>query len=804
METPSQVKPTANDRRDKLRLSELIHIIKLRRRYLIAFTLLTVLGTLVRQFAYVPVFTAEARVQVTMPHNSALSKITGSDLISSLSEGGDHEQILKYTSYLRSMSFYISVAEVLKFRPEYSKMNLTRPSELSILKSMFWDHFIKTKFGRQDSRQFHDDSTIEPVLVPVEKLAGILYGITKIEHDGIRAITFAVTTLDPYTSMVISNLAAEAFSKLTGESDQYEVDEMQRFVEERLKETAEKLKKDELELIGFKQKNNIISIHDDTRVYSDRLNRLESQIETSKLSVQENERLISYYEKKISRKEKALLQDGTMIIPAQDTSNLRTTLENLRRQKFLMSTQGYGEDHWRMIDLTKAISETTEKLKTEISGAQPVAAADSESHMSTDAMRAKVEELRSANKILSNRIEAVAKGKEELVGTMSNLPADTQKLLTLTQNVNLQYDLYSSLKKKLQDIEMQRMGLKARVKIELLSRLPGPTPRPGVLGLLLFAIVAGLFFGCVVAVIVEMLDSTVKHRSDLEECELQMLGNLPFIETPDAGSTLAEESFRTSLLVCSNQPDSAEAMAFKYIRAQLADVRTSDGKSARALTITSPDRAEGKSFFSTNMAVCMAQLDKKVILLDCDFRNPSTHKYLGFEPRDGLTGLLTMNMTLSDVLLSNVRPNLDVLPAGWAHPNPTELISNDKFRLLLKHLKTKYDYIIIDAPPTVFMVDAAVMGAVSDGVILVANYRQTSKDALMMAHRKILQISHRRAFGVLNAVKDIHEYTSYYVMPYMAAKGGKNVPYGIDKGGKNGVARTELDRFEELLNQKAS
>lgn len=791
-------------RKEGMRFAELWHIIKLKKRYPIVFSILMTLGMLTGRFTHIQTYTASSSLVLLEAKESAsLAQVAGADILNAVSDDkrAEYDQLNKYVAYLRSSTFYLSLAEYLKFRPEYQKLNLTRPKELKIFSRKFWDHFYVTRIGGQKSIDYHDEK-IEPVLIPVEHLAEILANLMKVEHDNERFMFIQATTLDPYTSMVIANSAAEVFNNTMRENDQNEITEIQQFVADRIKDTGERLKRDELELVAFRQRNNIIS-NMDNNLSASRLASVENELATSRLKQQETERLIRYYEEKLAERQKAIINGDPVVgRPDQNTSSLSQRLEDLRRQKFLLESQGYGQGHWRAAEIDSAIAKISTMLKTKLQSNQD----DSNSIESMDSatIQAKLEQLKSANEVVKSKIEAAEKVRGELVQTMASLPAEQQKLVNLTNNVKLSFELYSNLKKRLQEIEIQRIALKARVKIEQLSGIPGPSPLPSLVAQLMFAALAGLFFGCIVIVVLEMLDSTVKHRTDLEDCELSVLGTVPKIESKIA-TLLGSDAFRPDLLICESQPESAEAMAFKYIRAQLSTMRGSDGKPAQSITITSADRSEGKSFIASNLAVSLAQLEKKVILLDCDFRNPSVHKYLGYENSDGLTSLLTMNAQLSDVVFGSKVPNLDIIPAGWPNPNPTELVCNEKFRILVKFLKSKYDYVIIDAPPASFVVDAPVMAGIADGVVLVASYRKTRRDALLMAHKKILQISHKRVHAVLNNVTEIHEFTTYYVMPYMSgSNGGKKIPYGAGSGPVDKASKEELAKFEENLGKKKS
>lgn len=276
----------------------------------------------------------------------------------------------------------------------------------------------------------------------------------------------------------------------------------------------------------------------------------------------------------------------------------------------------------------------------------------------------------------------------------------------------------------------------------------------------------GLFLGSVGVILLEFTNTSIKHGSDIEACDLTILGNIPHVESK-IGAYIKPGEVNSDLLVCDTRPNSVEAMAFKYVREQIRVQTNSQGKPVKSVTITSADKSNGKSFMASNLSVSLARLDKKIALLDCDFRIPAVHKYFNLPVKEGLTTILGRPDLAYEDLISKTRiKNLDILPAGLAHPSPTELISGDKFKTLLSKLSEVYDYIIIDAPPAVYVADAPVLASMSDLVIIIATYRRTTRGQLLMAHRKIFQISHKRAYAILNKVPVIaHEYQPYVVTP---------------------------------------
>jgi capsular exopolysaccharide synthesis family protein len=167
----------------------------------------------------------------------------------------------------------------------------------------------------------------------------------------------------------------------------------------------------------------------------------------------------------------------------------------------------------------------------------------------------------------------------------------------------------------------------------------------------------------------------------------------------------------------------------------------------KALTITSSTHSEGKTITSINLSISMAHdLNKKrILLVDADLRRASITRYLGLDEHPGLADLILDGLNLDDALLNIGIENLTILPAGKIPHNPAEILGSPKMSGLISLLKTKYDYIIFDSPPIISVTDAGVIGAQTDGVIMVIKANKTQKGVvkhseslLKQAHAKIL------------------------------------------------------------------
>ena len=215
-------------------------------------------------------------------------------------------------------------------------------------------------------------------------------------------------------------------------------------------------------------------------------------------------------------------------------------------------------------------------------------------------------------------------------------------------------------------------------------------------------------------------------------------------------------------LIVQNNPKSPISETYRVIRTNIQFAGA--GKQLKYIAFTSRVPGEGKSTTISNLALTMAQDGKKVLLIDNDLRKPLQHKVFGLLNK-GLTNIIAMGLTFDEVVNKDVFPNLDVLPSGPIPPRPSELLGAEKMSDILKEVGEKYDFILLDLPPILAVTDAAIVGHMADGIVLVVRSGITAPEEAKEA-KKRLEAGHANILGVvLNGVpteKKGYGYGYYY------------------------------------------
>jgi chain length determinant protein tyrosine kinase EpsG len=173
-------------------------------------------------------------------------------------------------------------------------------------------------------------------------------------------------------------------------------------------------------------------------------------------------------------------------------------------------------------------------------------------------------------------------------------------------------------------------------------------------------------------------------------------------------------------LVALNQPFGVQAESFRAIRSQIMMRLFNEGQDRRAIAVVSPDGGDGKSFFSANLAVTLAQLGGRTLLVDADMRGPRQHQIFGIDNNAGLSGILSGRAEAKVIQQVAGVPSLFVLPVGITPPNPLELVERPAFGLLIRELLSKFDHVVVDTPAAQYGSDCAVIAARCGAALVVA------------------------------------------------------------------------------------
>ena len=213
-------------------------------------------------------------------------------------------------------------------------------------------------------------------------------------------------------------------------------------------------------------------------------------------------------------------------------------------------------------------------------------------------------------------------------------------------------------------------------------------------------------------------------------------------------------------IISYNDPKSVISEQYRAIRTNIE--YSNVDQNTKTILVTSSDKNEGKTTTVSNLAVSFANLNKKVLLIDCDLRNASIHKMFRLNNIYGLTDILAKDRAVDKCIQETELENLYVLTAGAIPPNPAEILSSEKMKNLIEDLKNMYDYIFIDTPPIGLVTDAGVLSSFTDGVVLVVKSESVEKKYLEETKKKLDAVDARILGAILNSYKSEQKDYNYY------------------------------------------
>jgi capsular exopolysaccharide synthesis family protein len=337
--------------------------------------------------------------------------------------------------------------------------------------------------------------------------------------------------------------------------------------------------------------------------------------------------------------------------------------------------------------------------------------------------------------------------------------------------------LYEGLMTKLKETALSAGLRSSNIRVVDPAMIPSTPARPAKTRNVALAFIIGLVGGISLALLREYVDNTVKTPDDIESlARLPSLAVVPQFTNSNGSSksrllpgTSSNGHEKRIELVAQHLPKSQMSEAFRALRTSL--LLSQADHAPQVILVTSALPREGKTTAAANLAVTLAQLGDRTVLLDADLRKPGIGRLLnlGSGKYAGLSSYLAGASSLDLVTVPHpVVPNLSAIPTGPLPPNPADLLSSHRLVEAIAELRTKFKFIVIDSPPIMAATDAVIVSVLTDGVLLVVRSGETPKVAFTRT-RDLLNSVNARILGVvLNAVDSgaPDYYYSYRYYPY--------------------------------------
>jgi polysaccharide biosynthesis transport protein len=578
-----------------------------------------------------------------------------------------------------------------------------------------------------------------------------------------RLIEVQFEAQDPQLAAQVVNTHLQTFIEQNFRSKYDATTQASNWLAAELEELRIKVEKSEDARIAYERQNQIWQIDEKQDITTQKLADLSKAVTEAQTLMAEKEAL---YRMAASGNVDAIpaTRDNAVI---QDLLKRKTDLD----QNYSEASNQYGPNYPKVQRLAAQQKELDEDLEK--------------------ARKTVIESVQQEFATAHQRVELLQEALDKQKSEANDLAEKLVQYHILQHDAESNKALYDGLLQKLKEAGITAGLRSSNIRIVDPALAPTSPSRPQKARNIMLAILVGLVGGVGLALFREYLDNTIKSPDDIEA-----LTGLPSLAVVPAMPGLNGHHRRLSRfsrepnqpvaagprveLLSYVQPKSQISEAFRALRTSL--LLSQAEHPPQVILVTSALPREGKTTAAVNLAVTLAQLGDRTLLLDSDLRKPGVRRALNLTigKEGGLSSYLAGVSTLDDVIISHPAiMNLDALTTGPVPPSPADLLSSHRMREAITELRRRYKFIVIDSPPIMAATDAVILSSLTDGVLLVVRSGETPKEAFTRTRDLLAAVKSRLLGVVLNAVDSSAPdyYYSYRYYPYAYGYG-----YGEDVG----------------------
>ncbi len=726
--------------------------IVLKRRWLILTVLTGVVGWFtVRTLMQTPMYSATAVLQIDRGRINLVQDVMIPDYWSGYTE------------------FYPTQARVLR----------SRDLALRVVKQLkLWEH-----------PYFRGGGRIEPTDAKLENLSGALLGmleVSQIRNTQLMEVRF--TTADPKLSAELANALVLQFTTFNSERESNLARNTAGFIREQIEKIQVDIQEKEKLLQDYSQRQDLVMVDEKEMIVMKQLDHLNNEVTQARAARAAAE---AKYRSIAATDPGALLEVQSHATVAA----LRQEQAALEREVAILASK--FKDGWPEL---KRAKESLQEVKGKLEREQRAVA-----RKVVAAVEREYREAQQRETLLYQEADSQKGEAQEL-----------NKLTTDYNQIKVEIDngremLQQLLRKQSETGLTAELGEEQPVNVRLVEAalVPRGSNGPGLSRSLFLGTLVGLGLGLGLAFFLDYWETNIYTIDDLRRhVPLPYLGMVPRLEGGSNAmwgdmslkSLAAEEmegrrrstkrlsTTRTALTlaqrkVASRSKDDVSMIAerFKFLRGSL--LLSKPGAPPRVVLVTGPDKNAGKTFVACNLAMSLTDLDKKVLIIDADLRNPQLHKIFRFKNRSGLSNVLSGQVPLEKgCVVSTPIPNFYVLMAGPPSPTPAELLGSKKMEETLSECVRHFDYVVLDSAPLLPVFDSHYLTVKCDANVLVVRSGHTSRNAVKQSLDFIERVGGKVTGVVLNDV-NLSDFAQNYYYTYHSYEYGTYAEEPVERAG---------------------
>jgi polysaccharide biosynthesis transport protein len=541
---------------------------------------------------------------------------------------------------------------------------------------------------------------------------------------------------------------------------------IRKFIVSQLPEVRKNVYLRDMALRQFKERYGLTNLEVATQGNAENLSRLAQEIDATQAQLTDVSSQIDNIQKKLGVGVNTALT-ASSVSQSTAVQGALADLQTLERQLGQAQAQ-YEPNHPAVLNLQDKVLEARQLLQNKVaqpSPSQPGKINRSEVGATQQDLMNTLIKAEVTQKSLSDRLLTLSQQRSTYTLQSKYLPGFEQRLRELERELQVAESTYQALLKSLQEAQVTENQTIGNARIIELAQVPKSPIAPNKQTAISAGGLAGILLALALVYLLEILDTRIRRVSEVREIfDYTLLGTIPKFPPPTEGIALEFE--RLPVL---GDPNSMLSESYRMIQANLKFL--SSDQPVKVITLSSSIPQEGKSTTSANLALAIAQLGQRVLLVDCDLRRPTQHQIWQLPNAIGLSNLLVGEISNGIGIQHSVVQGLDVITAGVLPPNPLGLVDSQHMINLVNEWKTEYDFILIDSPPISVAADAAVLSKISDGIVMVVRPDVLDKSSAVMTRDNLSQAGVNILGLIINGVNPENEpYSYYYSQSYYGQK----------------------------------
>lgn len=574
-------------------------------------------------------------------------------------------------------------------------------------------------------------------------------------------LNVAYKDTNPQTVAKVVNTLMTVYLEHNVSSHRAQAVAARKFIEKQVPQAELVVRQAEAELARFKEKNKVIALQEEANKAIEVIGELQKQISADQSQIADVKAQSEAIRAQLSMNS----QQAVAMTSLSQSAGVQDILKEVQQlESQLAARRSILQDtHPEIISLESKLEALKGILQQRVGKVvgprQPEVNNNLQVGELQQQLTAELVRLESSRLGLTSKVTALSNLQAAYRQRLNTLPRLEEQQRQLERKVQAAQSTYSLLLQKLQEsriAENQNLGnarimSKAQVPEEPISSPTVSYLSAGLLGIL--ASLATIY-------LLEARDKSIKTVDEAKQLlGLTLLGVIPSLNKSKKTTRGNQESELTHRLFVRDTPRSPISESFRMLRANLKF--TSADKELKVIVVTSSVPKEGKSTVAANLAIAMAQRERRVLLVDGDLHRPVQHHIWDLPNTPGLSNVIVGQAEIWSAIVQ-VMDNLDVLTSGVVPPSPASLLDSKRMAGLMENFAANYDSVIIDAPSLTVAADAATLGQMADGVLLVV--RPGVVDSVNAAFAKeLLEKSGQNVLGqVANAVLPQNLSLSYY------------------------------------------